>query len=148
MNPMAAKFMGGAKFREQLRDALLDKAAKTDDPAYAARLREVADGRRPLRTLMHDPAFAAEMQPEPVDQAADHPLADLLGDAKEVAAQVNDRLRAQGVTPPSAEEAKAMWGEAQALREQSEAVVREENLTGWGGSVERLEWAAKPQRDR
>lgn len=40
-----------------------------------------------------------------------------------------------------------MWPEAQALREQSEAIVREEQLTGWGGSVELLERGSKREGD-
>ena len=57
MNPLAAKLLGGKEFREQLREMILKRTHETDDPAYRQRLIEVADGKRPMRTLMNDPGF-------------------------------------------------------------------------------------------
>lgn len=137
MNPLAAKLMGGRDFREQLRSSLLKRAEATDDPAYRQRLIEVADGKRPLRTLMHDPGFAPELRQEVESLEQDPPTVDLPGDPDEVLAQLKDQLLAQGGQVPSMEEAKALFGEALAIQRETRAVVQQEELNGWGGSSER-----------
>lgn len=136
INPLAAKLMGGRDFREQLRESLLERAEATDDPAYRQRLLEVADGKRPLRTLMHDPGFAPELREEAERLEAEPPKVELDGSPEEVLALLRDQLEAGGGQVPTLEEARALFGEARAIQAETAAVLRAEELTGWGGSVE------------
>lgn len=112
INPLAAKLMGGRDFREQLRESLLERAEATDDPAYRQRLLEVADGKRPLRTLMHDPGFAPELRQEAERLEAEPPRVELDGSPEEVLALLRDQLEAGGGQVPTLEEARALFGEA------------------------------------
>lgn len=144
MNPLAAKLMGGVDFRKQLQDQLLEAAGRTDDPAYRQRLIEVANGKRPLRTLLHDPAFLAEKgmsapgAEEAVDQMqaeAEHPH----GTPDELRERMKAQVEEMGMAIPSLEEAQALFPEVMELQRETEAVVRAEELTGWGGSAEQDE---------
>ncbi|WP_108870434.1 hypothetical protein [Tessaracoccus timonensis] len=137
MNPLAAKLLGGRDFREQLRESLLKRARETDDPAYRARLLEVADGKRPLRTLLHDPGFQPELREAAQQMEETPPTIDFEGDAQEVAAKVEDQLASIGVQVPQMEELQAIFPDVVAQQAEAEAIVRSEELTGWGGSVER-----------
>ena len=139
MNPLAAKLLGGKEFREQLREMILKRAQETDDPAYRQRLIEVADGKRPMRTLMNDPGFLPELKQEVQNLEANPPTIDIEGSQEEVLAQLKDSLEAQGGQVPTPEEAQAIYSEARAIQNEADAVVRAEELTGWGGSVERQE---------
>lgn len=47
----------GDDFVSNLKKRLLALADATDDEAYASRLRLIASGKRPLRTLLHDPQW-------------------------------------------------------------------------------------------
>ncbi|MDZ5144429.1 hypothetical protein [Microbacterium testaceum] len=47
----------GDDFVSNLKKRLLALADATDDQAYASRLRLIASGKRPLRTLLHDPQW-------------------------------------------------------------------------------------------
>lgn len=142
MNPLTAKLMGGKDYREQLKKQLLDAAAKTDDPAYSKRLTEVANGTRPLRTLMSDPAFLAEKgMTKANEQKFEQALADIKppeGTFEEARAQAQADLEAQGIKLPSVEEAAALFDEVMHLARQTESTIAAERLTGWGGSEERL----------
>lgn len=138
MNPLAAKLLGGKAFREQLQQNLLDRAARTDDPAFRQRLEEIAHGKRPLRTLLADPAFRKELQGMTAAAEAGGFDPDARGDLEEVRAQMKDRLAAHGTQLPSQEEAQAIFADVQALQAETESVIRAEELTGWGGTVERL----------
>lgn len=143
MNPLAAKLLGGVDYRKQLRQQLLVAAEKTDDPAYKQRLLEVADGKRPLRALMQDPAFLAERgMVGPVAEkelheamaGAEQPM----GTPEEILARAQDELRARGLEVPSVEEGAALFEEVKHLQSESDAIVAADRLTGWGGSEERL----------
>ncbi len=144
MNPLAAKLMGGVVHRKQVQQQLLAAAEKTDDPAYKQRLLEVANGKRPLRTLMHDPAFLAEkgMAGPDADKKMDEAMAKvepLEGTPEEVRERVRAELQAKGFQIPSVEEATALFGEVMHLKSEADAIIAAENETGWGGSVERVE---------
>lgn len=136
MNPLAAKLLGGRDFREKLRESLLQRARETDDPAYRARLLEVADGKRPLRTLMHDPGFAPELRNVAQQMEESPPTLDFEGDAEEVAAKAEDHLKSLGIEIPSTEELRAIFPEVVAQQAEADAIVRSEELTGWGGSTD------------
>lgn len=138
INPLAAKLMGGRAFREQLREQLLQQARATDDEAYRRRLIEVADGKRPLRTLAHDPRF-------PLAQASENSLNEAMcasdvpqGSPAELMQEVRERLHRSGTEIPSIEEARALYPDAQRIQQETQRVLNEESLTGWGGSVEAM----------
>jgi hypothetical protein len=143
LNPLAARLLGGEEYRTKLREQLLERAAETDDPAYAQRLREAADGKRPLRTLMHDPAFLASVGlrgPE-AEKNLDGQLSDAeqpRGTPSEILEQWKEKARAAGVPIPTTEEARAVFDEVVALQERARRIVAEDRETGWGGSEERL----------
>jgi hypothetical protein len=142
MNPLAAKLMGGVDYRKQLQQQILDAAQRTDDPAYRERLLEVADGRRPLRTLLNDPAFMADrMGTADPETKLDSALAGMElpdGTPQELQERAKAQLEAMGVQIPSVEELRTIFDEARALQEQADSIVAAERLTGWGGSTERL----------
>jgi len=63
-------------FASNLKKRLLALADATEDEAYASRLRLIANGKRPLRTLLHDPQWRESFDsriPETVELAAMEP---------------------------------------------------------------------------
>ncbi|MCY1717718.1 hypothetical protein OVA26_12260 [Microbacterium sp. SL62] len=63
-------------FASNLKKRLLALADATEDEAYASRLRLIANGKRPLRTLLHDPLWRESFDsriPETVKLAAIEP---------------------------------------------------------------------------
>ncbi|WP_022867249.1 hypothetical protein [Schaalia vaccimaxillae] len=152
MNPLAAKLMGGADFRRKLKQQLEDAADATDDPSYRQRLLDVANGKRPLRTLLADPAFADQVgmrTPQDGDkaeaefrsrlaQSRQDPDSPWRGTSEEVQENIKDRLTSLGVPIADTEELKSVFEEAVSLRDRAESVIRDEESNGWGGSVERL----------
>lgn len=139
MNPLAAKLMGGADYRRQLQQQLLASAEKTDDPGYRQRLIEVAHGKRPLRTLMQDPAFLAEkgMAGPAAEQQFGEALASAPvpeGTPDEIRARLTEQMKAQGIQIPSMEEAAAIFEDVVRLQSESDAIVAADRLTGWAGS--------------
>lgn len=143
INPLVAKLMGGRDYKVQLRDQLLARAERTDDPAFAARLREAADGKRPLRTLLADPAFlASERLDDPAtERAVDDMVADQpppMGTPAEVREQVRAELLRRGVSIPSLDEARGLLPDVLELQREADAVIAEERTRGWGGSVDRI----------
>ncbi|SDP38147.1 hypothetical protein SAMN04487788_3287 [Microbacterium testaceum StLB037] len=63
-------------FASNLKKRLLALADATEDEAYASRLRLIANGKRPLRTLLHDPQWRESFDsriPETVKLAAMEP---------------------------------------------------------------------------
>lgn len=152
MNPLSAKMLGGADFRKQIKRQLEEAAAKTDDPAYRARLLEVAEGKRPLRTLMADPGFLDQMglrgreaerrfdetMQQRIRESLQDPNSIWHGTPDEVRERVRSRLIDMGVTIPDTEELKALYCDAERLGTQAGSIIRQERLTGWGGTEERL----------
>lgn len=143
MNPLTAKLMGGVDYRKQLQQQLLAAAEKTDDPAYKQRLTEVANGTRPLRTLMHDPAFLAEkgMAGPDADRKMDEAMTSAeppRGTPEEVRERVRAQLQDQGLQIPSVEEAAALFDEVVQLQSESDAIVAADRETGWGGTEDHL----------
>jgi hypothetical protein len=146
VNPLTAKLMGGADFRAKLREQLLAQAQETDDPAYAGRLREAAEGKRPLRTLLHDPAFmAAHGMTRAAEEAAEARLADQqpTGTPEEVREAWRAQLASLGVPIPTLDEAGTLTDDVLAIQRRAAAVLAEDRATQWGGSVDRLAEAAK-----
>lgn len=144
LNPLTAKLLGGAPARQQIRAQLLSAAEATDDPAYAARLRAVADGRRPLRTLMSDPGFLAERGLRtPAEQDAAVEQIDALeppkGTPEQNLAEWQAEAQRRGIPIPSVEELQAVLPEVSAMLDATRAVVAEERGTGWGGTEQRLD---------
>ncbi|WP_296137006.1 hypothetical protein [uncultured Tessaracoccus sp.] len=146
MNPLASKMLGGADFRKQLRQILLDRAASTDDPAFRQRLESIANGRRPLRTLLMDPAFRKEI--ETLQQGTDRTPGSEIpeGSAEEVVHQLRARAGVEGHPIPDAEEAAAVYEDARMLADEAREVIRDEEAHGWGGTVERLQQEGRQER--
>ena len=141
LNPLTAKLLGGADFRAKLREQLLAKAERTEDPAYARRLREAADGKRPLRTLLQDPAFmAAHGMTDAAEKDVDAQLAEHLpkGTPAEVREAWRARLAALDVPFPTLAEAQALTDDVLALQERAARVLAKDRAARWEGSVDRL----------
>ncbi len=142
INPLAAKLLGGRQGRDKLRDQLLRAAEETDDQAYAQRLREAADGKRPLRTLMSDPAFlAAHGGLGARGRAAEEALAtapQANGSPEQVREHARSKLTAMGIEIPTAEEGAAIFDEVIALQQRAAAIVAQDRLRGWDGSEQRV----------
>lgn len=143
INPLVAKLMGGRDYREKLRDQLLARAEETDDPAYAKRLRDTAAGKRPLRTLLADPAFQSStgLDDPDTERQADDLFAEHeppSGTPEEFREQVRAQLAERGIEVPTAEEARGLLPDVMELQQRAAAVIAEERTRGWGGSVERI----------
>lgn len=141
LNPLTAKLLGGADFRARLRDQLLAKAEQTEDPAYARRLKEAADGKRPLRTLLQDPAFmAAHGMTDAAEKDVDAQLAEHLpkGTPAEVREALHARLAAVGAIFPTLAEAQALTDDVIALQGRAAQVLAKDRAARWEGSVDRL----------
>ena len=139
MNPLAAKLMGGVDYRKQLQQQLLDAAEATDDPAYRDRLLEVANGDRPLRALASDPAFAAKhrFSEEALSEAVES-MERAPGSSEERREELKAQLAKMGMSIPSPEELAGIFSEVTRLRDRTDSIVRADELTGWGGTIERL----------
>jgi hypothetical protein len=144
LNPLAAKLLGGTEGLERLRTRLLAAAASADDPAYAARLRDIADGRRPLRSLLHDPSWrhAMGMDAPGAEEALDAAVADSTDpkagrpDPAQVAADLRNRLGLAGT--PSIEELVAVYPDAVRIQARATAALAEDVSSGWQGSLQYL----------
>jgi hypothetical protein len=134
VSPMLDTIFGGS-YRAQLRQTLLDRADETDDPAYAQRLREAADGRRPLRSLLSDPSFHAAVKLDEVDSID---VESRSPDLEQRAALMRDlseyeREHGRPTFPPAAELARHV-NDALARAQRTRDVVAADELTGWQGS--------------
>lgn len=143
INPLVAKLMGGRDHREKLRDQLLARAEETDDPAYAKRLRDTAEGKRPLRTLLADPAFQAStgMDDPDTERHVDGLFAEHeppAGTPEELRERVRADLAARGIEIPTAEEARGLLPDVMELQQRAADVIAEDQTRGWGGSPERI----------
>lgn len=138
MNPLASQMLGGREFREKLRESLLERAARTDDPAFQKRLESIANGRRPLRTLLADPAFRAELNAAS-STGKDAPAPPVPeGTPEEVVHTMRSQTGLDSNPIPGIDEAQAVYQDALLLAEEAQAVIADEEAHGWGGTVERL----------
>lgn len=139
ISPVLDKVIG-SDYRADLRRTLLERAAETDDPAYADRLREAADGRRPLRSLLGDPAFQAALRLDQVDRDEVESRTPTPDQQDQLARQLAEHREQHGtpVFPPVAELA-TYAADAQARAQRTRDVVAADELTGWQGSQQRIE---------
>ncbi|WP_029144551.1 hypothetical protein [Microbacterium luticocti] len=119
--------IAGDGFAEDLRKRLLQLAEQTDDEAYASRLRLVASGRRPLRTLLADPQWQrafSDRVPVPEEPVA-------LGEEQRRALdEAVERARRQ-IVPPSPDQAAADAADVKRRAHLTADAVRQDQLNGW-----------------
>lgn len=122
--------LGGDQFREDLRKRLEELADETDDQAYASRLRLVAKGARPLRTLMHDPQWRRQFVAAPNEPETPTELSNEQREA------LDERMAAVRAANSavflSAEQAESDAAEIALLADRSDSIMRQEELSGWG----------------
>ena len=124
----------GDDFAQKLKARLIEVADETDDEAYASRLRLIASGQRPLRTLLADPqwreGFGAQMErlaepPAPDEEqrpALDEEQRRALDDAVEQA-------RRNAVRPP--DEVASDSADVMRRAVLAQEAILEEELNGW-----------------
>lgn len=122
----------GPRFREDTRSVLLRRADSENDPALARRLRDVAEGRRPLRTLLADQAFIASTGLDRVQEFPGTSSADVSPDERDAIRRRVGSIAAERPLPTIAELA-AFAADATARAERSRRILEEERLTGRGG---------------
>lgn len=128
VSPLLAR-IGGDRFRNDLKKRLEELADETDDPAYASRLRLVARGERPLRTLLHDPQWTQQFQ-QPVDDSVllkDLPEAQREALDERVSA-MRDRMSEVFAGP---EQAKSDALDIARIADRAHAALQQESLSGW-----------------
>jgi len=117
----------GDDFAQKLKARLIEAADATDDEAYASRLRLIASGKRPLRTLLADPqwreGFGSQMQLLAEPPALDEEQRRALDDAVE-----QERRHA---VRPSDEQAASDAADVMRRATLAEEAIREEELNGW-----------------
>ena len=117
----------GEDFAPKLQARLIELADATDDEAYASRLRLVASGERPLRTLLADPKwredFGSQMQvladPPALDEAQRRALDDAVDQAR------------QHTAHPSEEQVASDAADVRRRAILAQETIREEELNGW-----------------
>jgi len=117
----------GDDFAQKLQARLLKLADATEDEAYASRLRLVASGKRPLRTLLADPQWREDFTPQ-MQRLAEPPAFDeeqrrAFDDAVEEA-----RLH---TARPSDEQAASDAADVRRRATLAQQTIREEELNGW-----------------
>ncbi|GAB3607228.1 hypothetical protein GCM10027413_26370 [Conyzicola nivalis] len=116
----------GGDFAQKLQTRLIELAGATDDEAYASRLRLVASGKRPLRTLLADPqwreAFGSRMRLLAEPPALDEEQRRALDDAVE---------QARHVASPSEDQAASDAADVMRRAILAQEAIREEELNGW-----------------
>jgi heme oxygenase len=114
-------------FAQKLQARLIEVADATDDEAYASRLRLIASGKRPLRTLLADPqwreAFGSQMQLLAKPPALDEEQRRALDDAVEQARQHPAR--------PSEDQVASDAADVMRRATLAQEAIREEELNGW-----------------
>jgi hypothetical protein len=128
----------GPQYRADLRATLLARADETDDPAYADRLREAADGRRPLRSLLADPSFQSAVGLDGVAREELEGRSRTPEEREELARRFAAHREEHGdlVFPPVSELA-TYAADAAARSQRIRDVIAADELTGWQGSLER-----------
>ncbi|WP_282946518.1 hypothetical protein [Cellulomonas endometrii] len=139
----------GAGYRSDLRRTLLERAAETDDPAYADRLREAADGKRPLRSLLADPSFQAALKLDEVDRDELESRTPTPEQQQELSRRLAEHREEHGtLTFPPVADLAAFAADAQARAQRTRDVVAADELTGWQGSQQRIEEQRAAERAR
>lgn len=127
-SPLLAR-AAGPDFADGLKSRLLALADEAEDPAYASRLRAVARGDRPLRTLALDPAWNRQFAPQ-IEQLSTLP--ELTGkEAEDFRLEVQhaaSTVEGFSVTP---EQAAAESREALARATRAREIARQDELAGW-----------------
>ncbi|MBA8815855.1 hypothetical protein FHX48_000907 [Microbacterium halimionae] len=116
-------------YRSELKSRLEAIADETEDEAYASRLRLVARGERPLRTLLADPAWNKQFQPavEALDVAPEFSQKEREVLDRRVA-QARDRaLDVISNTAEAQQDAVEIADRAERVRE----TIRQEEISGW-----------------
>lgn len=121
--------LGGEGFRKDLKKRLEELANETDDKAYASRLRLVARGDRPLRTLLHDPSWSRQFE-DSLDPSriSDNMKQEGREAFDERIAAIRDAHPAVFVTP---EEAEGDAAEIARMADRSRSIIAQEDLVGW-----------------
>ncbi|MEV7692717.1 hypothetical protein AB0N73_05245 [Microbacterium sp. NPDC089189] len=118
----------GDDFARQLQARLIELADATDDAAYASRLRLVASGKRPLRTLLADPqwraSFGSQMQlladpPEPLDEERRRALDDAVAEAR------------RHMVRPTEDQVVSDAADVMRRARLVDETIREDELNGW-----------------
>lgn len=117
----------GDDFAQKLHARLIKLADETDDEAYASRLRLVASGKRPLRTLLADPqwreSFGSQMQllaePPALDKEQRRALDDAVDQARRHAAR------------PTEDQVASDAADVMRRARLVEEAIREDELNGW-----------------
>jgi hypothetical protein len=139
----------GSQYRADLRRTLLERAAEADDPAYAERLREAADGKRPLRSLLADPAFHAALKLDEVDRDEVESRTVTPDQQEQLARQLAEHREQHGTpTFPPVSELATYAADAQARAARTRDVIAADELTGWQGSQQRIEERRAAERSR
>lgn len=119
--------IAGDDYAENLRKRLIELSEETDDKAYASRLRLVASGQRPLRTLLSDPkwqeSFQTQMQTLAEPPALDEEQRRALDDAVEQARQ--------RIVTPSAHQVAADAADVRRRAQLTAEAIRQDELNGW-----------------
>ena len=122
--------LGGESFQRELKDRLEELANETDDPAYASRLRLVAQGARPLRTLLHDPRWTQQFE-ESLDSSS---LSETV--TEEDRAALEERVTSLRDTQPhivvTPEQAQRDAAEIVHMADRTQTITEQERLSGWG----------------
>ena len=117
----------GEDFAQKLQSRLVELADGTDDEAYASRLRLVASGKRPLRTLLADPQWRETFEPQ-MQLLAEPPALDeeqrrALDDAVDQARQRTAR--------PSEDQVASDAADVRRRAILTQETIRAEELNGW-----------------
>ena len=124
----------GDGFAQKLQAKLIQVADETDDEAYASRLRLIASGKRPLRTLLSDPqwreGFGSHLQhlaDPPADADEQRPALD--EEQRRALDAAIEQARQNAVRPSDevASDAADVMRRATLAKE----AIREEELNGW-----------------
>lgn len=119
----------GDDFQRQLQARLIALADGTDDEAYASRLRLVASGKRPLRTLLADPQWRDSFGPQMQSFAEPPPALD--EEQRRAFDDAVSRARAHVALPTDADVA-ADAADVMRRARLTEDAVTQDALNGWG----------------
>lgn len=117
----------GDDFARALQKRLIALADATDDEAYASRLRLIASGKRPLRTLLHDPRWRESIDPrlpDPAELPAVDP--DQRRALDEAAEQARRRLRT-----PTRDEVASDFADLMRRAAATADAIRDDARGGW-----------------
>lgn len=128
ISPLLARTTG-PEFALSLRQRLEELAAETDDPAYAHRLREIAAGKRPLRTLAADPAWIATLSGRVAAPETSIAITDEQRDV--FARRVAELPTPPAIMPCSHDDAMVIARDILNRIERTATIVRADELNGW-----------------